>query len=325
LYSGWDTAAYVGEEARGKQAGPAAITSVVLLFVMYSVVILAFQGIAPGSKIQANAGNVLAYVGRLIGGGFWADVMIVAVLGGTLASLQAAIVSASRIDYAMGRDRVFPAWFGRTHDRHQTPWNATIAFGLMNVVFLWAATLIGSIGTALSDIVSTLGLIAAMFYLLTAGTAVLYSRKSFTTSASNLVLGGVLPGLGRRSWATIGASHESSTVPGSLASGSPMASSDRAPIVAPVSLATVQTAPVTQLLWPARGSGRWRPEWLDVTADAQIDYGFTELAALSGDRVRSEFRMPHEVEELAPAVVLPGWSLRLLSGESSSGVESSPS
>jgi hypothetical protein len=121
LYSGWDTAAYVGEEARGKQAGPAAITSVVLLFVMYSVVILVFQGIAPDSKIQANAGNVLAYVGRLIGGGFWADVMIVTVLGGTLASLQAAIVSASRIGYAMGRDRVFPTWFGRTHDRHQTP------------------------------------------------------------------------------------------------------------------------------------------------------------------------------------------------------------
>jgi amino acid transporter len=196
LYSGWDTAAYVGEEAHDKKAGSAAITSVALLFVMYSVVILAFQGIAPNSKIQANAGNVLAYVGQLIGGGFWSNVMIVAVLGGTLASLQAAIVSASRIGYAMGRDRVFPTWFGTTHARHQTPWNATILFGLLNVIFLWAATLIGSIGTALSDIVSTLGLIAAIFYLLTAGTAVWYYRKSITASAGNFVLGGVLPGLG---------------------------------------------------------------------------------------------------------------------------------
>jgi amino acid transporter len=196
LYSGWDTAAYVGEEAQGKKAGPAAVTSVVLLFVMYSVVILAFQGIAPDSRLQANAGNVLAYVGRLIGGGFWSDVMIVAVLGGTLASLQAAIVSASRIGFAMGRDRVFPAWFGSIHARHQTPWNATILFGLLNVVFLWAATLIGSIGTALSDIVSSLGLMAAMFYLLTAGTAVWYYRKSITASASSFLLGGVLPGLG---------------------------------------------------------------------------------------------------------------------------------
>lgn len=196
LYSGWDTAAYVGEEAEGKKAGPAAITSVVILFFMYSIVIMAFQGIAPASKIQDNAGNVLAYVGQLIGGGFWSNVMIVAVLGGTLASLQAAIVSSSRIGYAMGRDRVFPSWFGKIHAGHQTPWNATILFGLLNLVFLWGSTLIGSIGKALSDIVSTLGLMAAIFYLLTAGTAVWYYRKVITASGRNLVLGGVLPGLG---------------------------------------------------------------------------------------------------------------------------------
>ena len=35
LYSGWDTAAYVTEEAKGKQAGRAAVTSVILLFVIY--------------------------------------------------------------------------------------------------------------------------------------------------------------------------------------------------------------------------------------------------------------------------------------------------
>ena len=196
LYSGWDTAAYVGEEAEGKKAGPAAITSVVLLFFMYSIVILAFQGVAPNGKIQASAGNVLAYVGQLIGGGFWANVMIVAVLGGTLASLQAAIVSAARIGYAMGRDRVFPGWLGQIHPRHQTPWRATILFGLLNLVFLWGSTLIGSIGTALSDITSTLGLMAAIFYLLTAGTAVWYYRKVITSGGRDLVLGGILPGLG---------------------------------------------------------------------------------------------------------------------------------
>ncbi len=196
LYSGWDTAAYVGEEAEGKKAGPAAITSVVLLFFMYSIVIMAFQGIAPGSKIQGNAANVLAYVGQLIGGGFWSNVMIVAVLGGTLASLQAAIVSASRIGFAMGRDRVFPVWFGKIHPGHRTPWNATILFGLLNLLFLWGSVLIGSIGTALSDIVSTLGLMAAIFYLLTAGTAVWYYRKVIISSGRDFVLGGLLPGLG---------------------------------------------------------------------------------------------------------------------------------
>jgi amino acid transporter len=196
LYSGWDTAAYVGEEAHGRQAGPAAITSVVILFFIYGITILAFQGIAPNHVMQANAANILAYVGQQIGGSFWKQLMIVAVLGGTLASLQAAIVSSSRISFAMGRDRVFPRWFGAVNEKYHTPWNATILLGLLNVVFLWASTLIGSIGQALDDIVSTLGLMAAIFYLLTAAAAVWYYRRSITANAGNFFLGGILPGLG---------------------------------------------------------------------------------------------------------------------------------
>jgi amino acid transporter len=196
LYSGWDTAAYVGEEAHGRQAGRAAITSVVILFFIYAITILAFQGVAPSHVLQANAANILAYVGQQIGGSFWKQLMIVAVLGGTLASLQAAIVSSSRISFAMGRDRVFPRWFGAVSEKHRTPWNATILFGLLNVVFLWASTLIGSIGQALDDIVSTLGLMAAIFYLLTAAAAVWYYRRSIMQNAGNFFLGGVLPGLG---------------------------------------------------------------------------------------------------------------------------------
>jgi amino acid transporter len=196
LFSGWDTAAYVGEEAHGRQAGPAAITSVIMLFFIYAITILAFQGIAPNHVMQANAANILAYVGQQIGGSFWKQLMIVAVLGGTLASLQAAIVSSSRISFAMGRDRVFPRWFGVVSEKHRTPWNATILLGLLNVVFLWGSTLIGSIGQALDDIVSTLGLMAAIFYLLTAATAVWYYRRSILQNAGNFVLGGILPGLG---------------------------------------------------------------------------------------------------------------------------------
>ncbi len=196
LYSGWDTAAYVGEETRGKKAGPAAVTSVIILFVIYSVVIMAFQGVAPNKAMQANAANILAYVGDLIGGGFWKNVMIVAVLGGTLASLQAAIVSSSRISFAMGRDKVFPRFLGQVNTRYHTPLNATILFGLLNLVFLWGATLIGSIGTALDDIASTLGLMAAIFYLLTASAAVWYYRRVIRSSTANLILGGFLPSLG---------------------------------------------------------------------------------------------------------------------------------
>jgi len=196
LYSGWDTAAYVSEEARGKQAGRAGVASVVVLFVIYAGVILCLQGVAPNKDMQANAGNILAYVGDLIGGTGWGNVMIVAVLGGTLASLLAAIVSAGRISYAMGRDRTFPRWFANINPGFRTPWHATILFGLLNIVFLWGTTLTGSIGKALADIVSTLGLIAAMFYLLTASAAVWYYRRTIMSTASDFFLGGFLPGLG---------------------------------------------------------------------------------------------------------------------------------
>jgi amino acid transporter len=196
LYSGWDTAAYVGEEAKGKQAGSAAILSVVILFFIYSFVIFAFQGVAPFGTMQANEANILAFVGDKIGGGFWKNVMIIAVLGGTLASLQAAIVSSGRISFAMGRDRVFPKFFDNVHPRWRTPWNATILLGLLNIVFLWGATLFSSIGSALDNIVSTLGLMAAIFYFLTAFTAIWYYRKAITKSTGNFVLGGVFPGIG---------------------------------------------------------------------------------------------------------------------------------
>lgn len=196
LYSGWDTAAYVGEETEGRSAGRAAITSVVLLFVIFSIGIVALQGIAPNSLIQKNAADVLAFVGHKIGGGFWEDVMIIAVLGGTLASLQAAIVSAGRISFAMGRDRVFPRWFGSVNAKYRSPLNATMVVGLSNVVFLWGSTLVGSIGNALSDIVNTLGLIAAMFYFLTSVTAIWCYRHSILRTTTDFLLAGVLPGLG---------------------------------------------------------------------------------------------------------------------------------
>lgn len=196
LYSGWDTAAYVGEEAAGQTAGRAAVTSVILLFVIYAVSVLAFQGIAPMQDMQDHAANILAFVGDRIGGGFWANVMIVAVLGGTLASLLAAIVSASRIGFAMGRDRVIPARLGTVSAKYGTPLFATILFGLLNIVFLWGSTLIGAVGEALSNIVSTLGLMAAIFYLLTAATAIWCYRHQITSSAKDFVIGGLMPGLG---------------------------------------------------------------------------------------------------------------------------------
>ena len=57
LYSGWDTAAYVSEEARGKQAGRAGVASVLILFVIYAGVILCLQGVAPNKRDAGQRGQ----------------------------------------------------------------------------------------------------------------------------------------------------------------------------------------------------------------------------------------------------------------------------
>lgn len=196
LFSGWDTAAYVGEETERRHAGRAAVLSVVVLFVIYSISLLAFQGVASMDEMQSHAANILAFIGTRLGGPVWGTVMIVAVLGGTLASLQAAIVSSSRIGFAMGRARVFPSWFGKVRAGNGIPVNATVLFGVLNLVFLWASTLFDSIGQALDDVVSTLGLMAAIFYLLTAVAAIWCHRQVVLSSAKDFVLGALLPGLG---------------------------------------------------------------------------------------------------------------------------------
>ena len=82
LYSGWDTAAYVGEEATGKQAGPAAVTSVdPAVHHLRRSPSWPSRAWRRATCCRRTRRNILAYVGQQIGGSFWKQVMIVAVLG----------------------------------------------------------------------------------------------------------------------------------------------------------------------------------------------------------------------------------------------------
>jgi amino acid transporter len=56
---------------------------------------------------------------------------------------------------------VFPGFLGQVKEKYHTPYNATIVFGLLNLVFLWGAN------------------------LLTASAAVWYYRRVIRSSTSN--------------------------------------------------------------------------------------------------------------------------------------------
>jgi amino acid transporter len=198
MYSGWDAAIYVNEETkdRAHSPGKAALASVVILAVVYSMTTIGFQGILAPAQLQAHAGNALSAISAKLLHKPWNMLMGLAVLTGTLASLQAAVVSAARVGFAMSRDGVMPRVFQRKDWIAGSPWAATLVMSALNLSLLALTMGTGTVATALGNAASSLGLISMVFYGLTAAAAFWHYRASLNSSAANMFLGGVLPAIG---------------------------------------------------------------------------------------------------------------------------------
>lgn len=198
MYSGWDASVYVNEESADKAnyPGQAAIASVVILALLYSVTVLGLQAVLPPEELQSHAGDALAVIaGRLLPGP-WSAIMSLVVLTGTLATLQAAVIAAARIGFAMSRDGVMPSIFRRVDARTGNPWAATIVMSVLNLALLGLALATTDISRALGNVVSSLGLISILFYGLTGAAAVWQNRRALSRSPVDFLLGGLLPGGG---------------------------------------------------------------------------------------------------------------------------------
>ncbi|HWY96705.1 MAG TPA: APC family permease [Steroidobacteraceae bacterium] len=198
MYSGWDASIYVNEETtdRANNPGKAALASVVMLALVYSLVTFAFQSVLPPGEMQAHAGNVLSAVSERLMHKPWDSVMALVVLTGTLATLQAAVVSAARVGLAMSRDRVMPKFFQRLSAGGASPWAATLTMSAINLLLLALALGTSTIAAALTNAASSLGLISIVFYGITAAAALWQQRATLASSAGNLILGGMLPLIG---------------------------------------------------------------------------------------------------------------------------------
>jgi amino acid transporter len=198
MYSGWDASIYVNEETidRANNPGRAALASVVMLALVYSIVTFAFQSVLSPRDLQGHAGDVLSAVSARLMHKPWDSVMALAVLTGTLATLQAAVVSAARVGLAMSRDSVMPRFFQRRTAASANPWAATLTMSAVNLILLALALGTSSIAAALTNAASSLGLISIVFYGITAAAALWQQRSTLASSAGNLVLGGALPLIG---------------------------------------------------------------------------------------------------------------------------------
>jgi amino acid transporter len=195
LFTGWDSALYLNEETARPERNPglAAIISVVILGGFYALLEFALQGAAPPAELRAHGGDALTFLAsRLVGDG-WARFMSLAVILSVLGTTQAFLVSAARISFSMGADRVLPAAFGRLHPRFRTPAFATVLFGAVMIVATWLYVLSSSISKAFDVVVSITGVLFAAFYAATGLATAIYYRALARRGIGGLLSSVLLP------------------------------------------------------------------------------------------------------------------------------------
>jgi amino acid transporter len=195
LFTGWDSALYLNEETERPERNPgvAAMLSVVVLGLFYALLVFSLQGAAPADQLQEHGGDALTFLATALVGAGWAKFMALAVILSVLGTTQAFLVSAARISFSMGSDRVLPPVFGRVSERFKTPAFATIAFGVFMIVATGLYVLSSSISGAFDVVVSITGVLFATFYAATGLATAIFYRKLARRSVGDLVSTMLLP------------------------------------------------------------------------------------------------------------------------------------
>lgn len=198
MFSGWDTSIYVNEETSKSTVNPgrAVLVSVATLTFMYAFFTFAYQGAVKRGALLAHGDNALFYIVKQLAGSPWDKLMIAAVMLSIIGATQTALVSGARIAFAMGGDGTLPRALGKTHPVHKTPAVATLLFAGLALVVLWVYLLgSSSVQGAFDNVVSSVGLMFAMFYAATGAGMAVYYRKLAVRSLRGFIELMLVPGL----------------------------------------------------------------------------------------------------------------------------------
>lgn len=126
----------------------ALIGSVLLVTVLYAIVMVVILGVVDRGDIADSETAVADVAGILFNSFFGVASVGVALLTfagllATASSANASILSASRINYAMGRDGLFSTYFNGIHPRFNTPHRAIVLTGGFILFFV----LVGDVAT----------------------------------------------------------------------------------------------------------------------------------------------------------------------------------
>ena len=141
-FLGFVKIAAVAEEIRdpARNLPRALIGSVFLVTILYVLILVVVGGIFSQATL-AGVPDPLAAAAGVILGGAGGVVIVVAGLLATISSANASILSSSRINLAMARDRLVPGWLSAIHRRLMTPHRAILLTGGLAMVFLLVESL----------------------------------------------------------------------------------------------------------------------------------------------------------------------------------------
>jgi amino acid transporter len=204
-YIGFETAADFGEEtAKPRRAIPIAIIASVgfaILFYLWTTYSMTIGfGVNNGATFGGDPFALKTIAAKFVGG----PLPTLVEIGGLLSAFFVCVgcaTAGTRTLYAMGREGVLPAWLGRTHQRYQTPANATIAVAVLSTLlaalvgFVLGTDALGGQPTTVYYFFATLGTLAVIvvYIGLCVGGAVFFKR---THSKYNVVAHLLVPAAG---------------------------------------------------------------------------------------------------------------------------------
>jgi len=194
VYGGWDGTLYVNEEVKHRRVNPgrAAMIAVALLAVIYTLTQVGLQGVLSSKQLQNSTSPAVA-AAQVIGGGFWAKAMAVAIALSVIATTGTGIVLGARIAYGMASYRTLPASLANVSRRYKTPAVASIFIGVLIIVITAIYYLVTSVQGAFTDVINVTSYLFAIFYIFTALAAIVYYRRRVLSSAWDFIVTGVLP------------------------------------------------------------------------------------------------------------------------------------
>jgi amino acid transporter len=153
------------------------------------------QGVLSRSELKstASAGTTLVMTAHLLGGGFWAKAMALAIALSVIATTGTGIVLGARLVYGMASYRALPGFLSNVSRRFATPVYASLLVGILIIVLSAVYYLVTSVQTAFGDVIAVTGFLFSIFYIMTAVAAMVYYRRRIYSSAWDFMVLGVLP------------------------------------------------------------------------------------------------------------------------------------